>query len=186
MAWELQSSLEASGIEWPAWRNHIPCMAHVIQLALGSFISCLAVNGFTRSWEGHERNHQLGENERIYIGKSQRIRQEGHVQMNKMLAIKSVLVKIIWESMYFVIFWKSWNWISYTRECVLYWLRWHLLVEMCSVTVKKRHSTSGYYILCMWRYIGIRNLTSFSKPTNYKNSPVSGSRIQNSAITGNS
>jgi hypothetical protein len=33
MTRELQSTLEASGSEWPAMRNHIPCMAHVIQLA---------------------------------------------------------------------------------------------------------------------------------------------------------
>jgi len=30
MTGELQSTLEASGIEWPALSNHIPCMAHVI------------------------------------------------------------------------------------------------------------------------------------------------------------
>jgi len=33
MTHELQSTLKASAIQWPAWRNHIPCMAHVIQLA---------------------------------------------------------------------------------------------------------------------------------------------------------
>ena len=33
MTRELQSTLEASGIEWPAFRNHIPCIAHVIQPA---------------------------------------------------------------------------------------------------------------------------------------------------------
>jgi len=43
MTRELQSTLEASGIEWPALRNHIPCMAHVIQLALGAFMSSLGV-----------------------------------------------------------------------------------------------------------------------------------------------
>jgi len=41
MTRELQSTLEDSGIEWPALRNHIPCMAHVIQLALGAFLSSL-------------------------------------------------------------------------------------------------------------------------------------------------
>jgi len=43
MTRELQSTVEASGIEWPALRNHIPCMAHVIQLALGAFMSSLGV-----------------------------------------------------------------------------------------------------------------------------------------------
>jgi hypothetical protein len=56
MTCELQSTLEASGIEWLALRNHIPCMAHVIQLALGAFMSSLGVNGCTKSWEAHERN----------------------------------------------------------------------------------------------------------------------------------
>jgi hypothetical protein len=35
MTGELQSSLEASGIERPAVRNHIPRMVHIIQLASG-------------------------------------------------------------------------------------------------------------------------------------------------------
>jgi hypothetical protein len=50
MTRELQSTLEASGIEWPALRNHIPCMAHVIQLALGAFMNSLGVKGRTKSW----------------------------------------------------------------------------------------------------------------------------------------
>jgi hypothetical protein len=41
MTRELQSTLEASGIELPALRKHIPCMVHVIQLALGAFITSL-------------------------------------------------------------------------------------------------------------------------------------------------
>jgi len=45
----LQSTFEASGIEWPALRNHIPCMVHVIQLALGAFMSSLGVKGSTKS-----------------------------------------------------------------------------------------------------------------------------------------
>jgi len=56
MTRELQSILEASGIEWPALRNHIPCMAHVKQLALGVFMSSLGVKGSTKSWEAHERD----------------------------------------------------------------------------------------------------------------------------------
>jgi hypothetical protein len=72
MTRELQSTLEATGIEWPALRNHIPCMAHVIQLALGAFVSSLSVKGRTKSWEAHERNQQFGEHESIDIGKSQR------------------------------------------------------------------------------------------------------------------
>jgi hypothetical protein len=73
MTRKLQSTLEASGIEWPALRNHIPCMVHVIQLALGSFMSSLGVKGHTKSWEAQERDQQFGENESIDIGKSQRL-----------------------------------------------------------------------------------------------------------------
>jgi len=49
MTRELQSTIEASGIEWSALRNHIPCMAHVIQLASGTFMSSLGVQGSTKS-----------------------------------------------------------------------------------------------------------------------------------------
>jgi len=73
MTRELQSTPEASGIEWPAFRNHIPCMAHIIQLALGAFLSSLGVKGRTKSWEAHERDQQFGENESIDIGKSHRL-----------------------------------------------------------------------------------------------------------------
>jgi hypothetical protein len=95
MTRELQSSLEASGIEWPALRNHIPCMAHVIQLAFGAFMSNLGVNGHTKSWEAHERDHQFGENESIDIGKSQRLRKEGNARINKVSAMRPGLAKII-------------------------------------------------------------------------------------------
>jgi len=95
MTRELQSTLEASGIEWPALRNHIPCMAHVIQLALGAFMSSLGVKGRTKSWEAHERDQQFGENESIDIGKSQRLRKEGNARINKVSAMKPGLAKII-------------------------------------------------------------------------------------------
>jgi hypothetical protein len=70
MTRKLQSTLDASGIEWPALMNHIPCMAHVIQLPLGAFMSSLGVKGRTMSWEAHTREQQFGENESIDIGKS--------------------------------------------------------------------------------------------------------------------
>jgi len=53
-------------------------MAHIIQLALGGFMSRLGVKGHTKSWEPHERDQQFGENERIDIGKRQRHRKEGN------------------------------------------------------------------------------------------------------------
>jgi len=95
MTRELQSTLEAAGIEWPALRNHIPCMAHVIQLALGAFMSSLGVKGRTKSWEAHERDQQFGENESMDIGKSQRLRKEGNARINKVSAMKPGLAKII-------------------------------------------------------------------------------------------
>ena len=67
---ELQSTLESSGIEWPALRDHIPCMVHVIQLTLGALMSSLGVKGHTKSWEADECDQQLGENESVDIGKS--------------------------------------------------------------------------------------------------------------------
>jgi hypothetical protein len=95
MTGELQTTLEASGIEWPALRNHIPCMAHVIQLALGAFMSSLGVKGRTKSWEAHERDQQFGENESTDIGKSQRLRKEGNAIINKVAAMRPGLGKII-------------------------------------------------------------------------------------------
>jgi len=95
ITWALQSTLEASGIEWPALRNHIPCMAHFIQVALGVFMSSLGVKSHTKSWEGNERNQQFGENESTDIGKSQRLRKEGNARINKVLAMKPGLAKII-------------------------------------------------------------------------------------------
>jgi len=56
MTWELQSTLEACGIELPALLNHIPCMPHFIQLVLRAFMSSLGVKGLTKSWEAHERD----------------------------------------------------------------------------------------------------------------------------------
>jgi len=95
MTRELQSTLEASVIRWPALRNHIPCMVHVIQLASGAFMSSLGVKGCTKSWEAHERDQEFGENERIDIGKSQRLRKEGNGRINKVSAMRPGLAKII-------------------------------------------------------------------------------------------
>ena len=55
MTRELQSTLQASGIQWPALGHHLPCLAHVIQLALGAFMSSLGVEGCIQSLEAHER-----------------------------------------------------------------------------------------------------------------------------------
>jgi hypothetical protein len=70
-------------------------MAHVIQLALGAFMSSLRVKGRTKSSKAHERNQQFGENESIDIGKSQRLRKESNARINKVSAMKPGLAKII-------------------------------------------------------------------------------------------
>jgi hypothetical protein len=71
MSHELQSTLEASGIECPAFSNHIPCMAHVRQLGLSPFMSSLRVRSYTKSWEACDCNQQFGETQGIDIVKSQ-------------------------------------------------------------------------------------------------------------------
>jgi len=95
MTRELQSTLEASAIKWPALRNHMPCMAHVIQLAVGAFMIILGVKGRTKSWEAHERDQQFGENKSIDIGNSQRPWKEGNARINQVSAMKPGLAKII-------------------------------------------------------------------------------------------
>jgi len=95
MTQEQQSTLEASGIEWPALRNHIPCMAHVIQLDFDACMSSLGVNGYTKLWEAHEHDQQFGENQSTDIWKSQRLRKEGNARINKVSAMNPGLAKII-------------------------------------------------------------------------------------------
>jgi len=95
MTQALESTLEAFVIMWPALRSHIPCMAVVIQLALGSFMSSLGVNCSTKSWEAHERDQQFGENASIDIGKSQSLWKEGNARINKVWAMRPGLTKII-------------------------------------------------------------------------------------------
>jgi len=95
MACELKWTLQASKIEWPALRNHIPCMAHIIHLALGAFISSLGVKGRTKSWEASERDQQFEENESTNIGKSQWLRNKGNARINKVSAMRPGLAKII-------------------------------------------------------------------------------------------
>jgi len=95
MTHDSQTTFEASGIEWPALRHNIPCMGHVIQLALGAFMSSFGVKGRTKSWEAHERDQQFGRNETTHIGKSQRLREEGNGRINMVSAMRPGLAKII-------------------------------------------------------------------------------------------
>jgi hypothetical protein len=95
MTQELPSTLDASGIMWPAMGNHIPCIAHVIQVALGAFISSLELKGRTKSWEAHEQVQQFGENETTDIGKSQRLQKEVNARFNKVSTMQPGVAKII-------------------------------------------------------------------------------------------
>jgi len=70
-------------------------MAHIIQLALGTFMIKLRVTGCTKSWEAHERDQQFGENENTEIGKSQRLQKEGNARINKVTTMRQGLAKII-------------------------------------------------------------------------------------------
>ena len=94
MTREMQSTLGFSAIKWPALRNHIPCMAHIIQLALGVYMSTLGVKGRTKSWQTHQRDQQFGENEWMEIGKSQRLRKDGHPTINVVSAMNPGIAKI--------------------------------------------------------------------------------------------
>ena len=84
-----------------------------------------------------------------------------------------------------MIFWKSWNWPSYSRECLLYWLHWHLVVETSSLTVKKPNLASRYFWLWMWRHFATQHCSWSSAPSDYGNLHTSGSKIEHTLITGN-
>jgi len=58
-------------------------------------MSSLGVKGHTMSWEAHERNQQIRENESVDIEKSQRLPNEGNIRINKVSAIEPGLAKII-------------------------------------------------------------------------------------------
>jgi len=81
-----------------------------------------------------------------------------------------------------MIFWKSGNWPSYSRECLLYWLRWHLVVETSSLNVKKPKFASRYYRLWMRRQVVTHHWSCWSTPTENGNSHASDSKIQNTLI----
>jgi len=70
-------------------------MAHVIQLALGAFLTSLIVKGRTKSWEIHGRDQHFGENECMDIGKSQRLQKEGNARINMVSAMGPVFAMII-------------------------------------------------------------------------------------------
>jgi len=95
MTLKLQATLPASGIEWAASRNHIPCMAHVIQLELGAYMRSPSVKGRTKSSEDHEHDQQFGDNESLDIGNSQRLRKEGNARIYEVSAMRPGIARMI-------------------------------------------------------------------------------------------
>jgi hypothetical protein len=93
MTWELQSTLHAPGIVWPAMRNHMPCMAHIIQLLLGARMCSFVVKGHNKSSEADQRDQQFEDNESTDIGKNNRHREERNTRINKVLAMQPDLAK---------------------------------------------------------------------------------------------
>jgi len=95
MIGKLQSTLGALGTDWPAMRNHIPCVVHVNQLALDAFMISLGVKGHTKSWKAHECDQQYGENGITDSGMSQRLRKVCNARITEVLAMRPGLAKII-------------------------------------------------------------------------------------------
>jgi hypothetical protein len=91
----LESIFGACLTKWPVLENRIPCLEHVIHLALGPFMSSLNVTGCTKSWEAHECDQEFGEDQSTEIGKSQRLWKQGNARINKVAAMRPGLAKII-------------------------------------------------------------------------------------------
>jgi len=91
MTWKLQLTFDASGIQWPALKIQIPCMAHGFQLAFGVFMNSFGSKGHTKSLEAHKHKQQFGEKQSVEIVKSQRLRKEGNTRINKVSAMRSGL-----------------------------------------------------------------------------------------------
>jgi len=91
----LQSTIEASGIEWPTLRYHIPCMVHIMELPIGAFRSSLCVKGCAKSCEPPQRDQQFRAINSIGIEQHQRNRKEGNASINMVSAIWPVLGNII-------------------------------------------------------------------------------------------
>jgi hypothetical protein len=95
MTQEPQSTLQATKIECPALRNHLPCMAYVVALPGSACMSCLGVKDQAKFWEAHKCDQEFRENESIDIGKSQSLRNMGNSRPNNMFTMRRGLAKII-------------------------------------------------------------------------------------------
>jgi len=70
-------------------------MAHVVPLTSGVFQSSPCVTAHIKSSEAYERVQQFVENERIDIGKHQRLRKDGNATIPKESAMTPGFGKII-------------------------------------------------------------------------------------------
>ena len=95
MTGELQSTLEAFESEYPALRNHLPCMGHFILLDVGAFMCSLGEKGRTKSSDAHDRDQKFGENQSIEIGKSERLSKKGNARNYKVSAMRPGFAKMI-------------------------------------------------------------------------------------------
>jgi len=97
-------------------------MVHVIQLALGAYVSSLGANVLTKSLEPHKHDQQFGENESIDSGKSQRLWKKDNARINKESAMRPGLAKII-EKVHISIYFESPETDLYMAEnaCCIYY-----------------------------------------------------------------
>jgi len=144
MTGERQSTLEATGIEWPASRHHIPWVAHVIRLALGTFMNNPKVKGCTMTWEAREHNHQIWRQWMLRHWKESKTSERAQYWNEQAVGNETWFRKDNSETTYFKKFWMSWYWPSYSGECMLYWLRWHQVGVHWLSKIQSTHCGTTY------------------------------------------
>lgn len=92
---EVQPTVQASGIGWRALRNTITCMAHIVQITSGGFMSSPSANSPTKCWESPEQDQQVGEHQQTAIRKSERLRTEGNARIDRVSAMGAGFASII-------------------------------------------------------------------------------------------
>lgn len=60
-----------------------------------------------------------------------------------------------WLSRSYKEFWNPWNWLSYSSQCLLYWLQWYLVVEKCPWTFKDPKFKLQHFELSLWKLSAI-------------------------------
>jgi len=70
-------------------------MAIVVHLVLTVFMSSLRVKGHTKSWKAHQCIQHFGENDSPDNSKIQRVQKDDNARINKVLAMRPGLAKIL-------------------------------------------------------------------------------------------